>query len=217
MLWVTVERATREGRACRLLRLAGADGEPRAEGVAFPWRRDLVVTPRAAGQAAFRIRRRRSFPLTGTFDVLALDASRRLGTCHRDGRVRDAAGRVLGRFRSAERLGQQIRAGALEALAAIASGLADQADTGRMPQAWVWMVDDRPAGSLARRAPPAPVPPPGAALPPALARWIPGALRRAWARRADPRAWAFESDVAWPGDPLLRDASVLCFVELSHW
>jgi hypothetical protein len=145
--WVTSRRDVRDGKACRVITVVDDTGAPRLVAVAFPWRRAIDVSD-AAGRPAWHIVRRRTFPLTGTFDVV-LPGGERLGTLNRNGRVRDRHGVPLGRFRDERSIRGRAGASVIEGLANLVAGL-DDASVPAGPSGYVWMVEGAVRGTLRR-------------------------------------------------------------------
>src|SRR5688572_8239258 len=147
--WIRVRRDQREGKACRVFTLSTATGAKELEAVAFTWRRDIVVTAIASSPDGFVIRRRRSFPLTGRLDVMAVRGETRLGILSRSGAVWDGAGNGRGRFRDARTAGDHAGETAFEFVGSLLTG-SEGGDPGRMPLERKWLVGRVEQGRLMR-------------------------------------------------------------------
>lgn len=219
-LWITVERAQHDGRACRDHTVRDASGTPLLVARAFPWDRRIVVRHAHHPDAVLLILRRRvSFPLTGKIDVLDASGHGRLGVVQRNGAVRDAHGAIVGRFADA-RSGRRRTAEALvEGLGNAIVGGDGTVPGGSSASAYMYLRDGRVVGRLTRGALPFDV---GSDAPPSpvaagIGRILPRRLRDALLKRQG-SGWRFERDVVPPGDdPRLAVGGALFRVELSHW
>jgi hypothetical protein len=214
--WLTVRRDIRDGKACRVLGVADASGASKFSAVAFPWRREIDVVD-AAGVLAWRIVRRRTFPITGVFDVVVPEGGR-IGTLNRNGKVRDRQGALLGRFRDERSVTNRSSAAAAEGLMNLVAGL-EGSSVPVGPSGYVWIVEGSICGALKRAKWPL------ASAAPALgddsqsigpARWLRG-LTAALGRPAEVPSWCFVRANAWGADERLEVAAIVCAVELTYW
>jgi hypothetical protein len=218
VVWLTVRRASADGRACRDYVVYDAAGARLAGARAFPWRREIpIFTGDDAASTVILLRRRRFFPLSGKVDVHVAGAGARIGVVSRGGRFTSADGRVIGAFRDArpmrDRTKEAVVIGLLDAMAGgdgsstIMSG----------PTGFIYFEDGSPAGSLARARLPF-EPPGGEAGGRHLGRLralLPARFASALVERG---GWKLER--AAPSvlvDPRLLLAAALFAVELSHW
>lgn len=218
VLWITVQRASRDGRTCREYTVYDHAGAPTATALAFPWNREIPVLDATHGSRLTVLRRRRTFPISGKVDILD-DALRRIGIVSRNGRCRDGVGQLVGRFRDDRsgraRTGEALLAGALDA----ALGGASTSDISS-PAGFLWIVQGQSRGSLRRASLPFPAAdePEEQPAPHPLRRWLPRRIADRLPRLSQPRAWRFEQQLpASDADPRLLLAATLFTIELAHW
>ncbi len=202
-----------------MIEVHDAGSAPHLRAIAFTWRREIVAEPvRGERDGGFVISRRRLFPITGRLDLLDAVGGRRLGSLHRSGRVRDATGHDLGKFRDPRTLRDWGGETVFELVGAIVTG-SEGGDPGRMPQDRTWVRGGREQGRLRRTswpfAPTAEGPPPD---PRGLSRFLPRRLARFMRSLGDPPTWRFDwVPLEGPWDRRLPIAAAVWAVELSHW
>lgn len=217
-LWLTSMRAVSEGQACRDLTVYDAMGTPLLVARAFTWGRDIVV--RDGGQSGapqLLVRRRRSFPLTGKVDVLDTASERCVGLMHRNGRVWDPNGALVGRFADARSLRRRTAESVVEAVGTVIVG--GDASAGSSPSGYTYTLGNRVMGGLVRAPLPFEVEPASSPSPIAakVARFLPSKLGAALQGRRS-HGWRFDrAAVAEGEDPRLSVAAAVFMVELSHW
>ena len=163
---------------------------------------------------------RRTFPLTGRYDVFAGDEDQLLGVVSRGGRFYDARGHQLGRLADArtwkEHLGEGVVTAVVESLIAGESASGDA----RGADAYLLTIGDQRAGTLARERLPfegevAEVPLGPVAR--ALRRFLPKRAGDALFERRPPYAWKLDvADTAGVPDLLLLTAAILA-IEIALW
>jgi len=215
-------RSTRhEGKICRAYVVQDREGTQQFTARAFrvPGR-ITIYRATAPDRPIVLAKPRRLFPLTGRYDVFAGDEDKSLGIVTRSGRFYDARGHKLGRLRDArtwkEHLGEGVVTAMVEGLIAgdSASGDARGAD------AYLIMIGDERAGTLARERAPFEVEVaegrPGP-LARALRRILPKRAGDALFERRPPYAWKLDvADTAGVPDLLLLTAAILA-IEIALW
>ena len=219
-LWLTVERTQDKGRACRDHTVHDASGKPLLVARAFPWQREIVVRRADDPDDILLILRRAiSFPFTGRIDVIDAASGGKLGTLNRNGRVRDEAGGLIGRFADDRSLKRRTAEAVVDAVGTAIVGGDGSVSGASRPDGYTFARDGCIAGRLTRATPPFDV---GSRSPPSgliawLSRVLPSRFGGARLERR-PRAWKFERDVIPEADdPPLTVAAALFAVELSHW
>ena len=210
-----------EGRTCRAYVVQDRTGTQQFTARAFrvPGR-ITIFRATAPDRPIVLAKPRRTFPLTGRYDVFAGDEDQLLGVVSRSGRFYDARGHQLGRLADArtwkEHIGEGVLAALVEGLIAgeSASGEARGAD------AYLITIGDQRAGTLARErlpfegevaeAPPGP-------LARALRRILPKRAGDALFERRPPYAWKLDvANTAGVPDLLLLTAAILA-IEIALW
>lgn len=220
-LWLRAHYAKRGGKPGRDYRIHAPDGTLRwiAHARRAPGPFDVFL-PDAPDTPVLRGRPRRSFPLTGRYDVLG-PAGERLGVVTRSGRFFDADRTRLGRFRDARSMREHVGEGVLTMV--VEGIIAGESAAGIGPGASAYVVtleNGLPPGRLARERLPftpddEPVREPGR-----LARGI----RRVLPRRAADKllergshGWILElPDTGDLSHPLLLAGAILA-IEIALW
>lgn len=222
-LWFVAESGVEQKRRYRDYAVLDVEGRPLLAARTFLMKRDIPV--RAAGEPSspvMLLRRRRSFPVTGKYDLLSPDGSARLGLLSRSGRFRSTDGTVTGRFRDARTLRDHLGESAFELAGQILVGSGDSSAAGSGPDGFVLLCDGQPAGTLVlQRLPFTEVPAPPAhrgTVARTLGRWVPGRLKALAEAMTAKRGWKLE--VADPDrfpDVRLPIAAALLTAEISRW
>ena len=227
IVWFSVARATHSGRACRDYVIFDSTGSACFEARAFPWRREIVIRANTPPHLpVLTLRRRRSFPLTGTVDILNEDGDR-IGTVRRNGVFR-AQDRHVGRFLDARTMRERTREAVVIGVLDSLFGGDGTTAIGSAPNGFVWLRGSTVVGVLTRAAASflAESPhteanrdttrPHASAYPSLIARVI-DRFRRL-ARPDAPRAWKLEQrDPAHAADDRIVIAAALFTIELSQW
>lgn len=222
-LWITVQRGTHGGRACRDHTVRDASGAPLFEARAFPWERRIVV--RHAGRpddVLMVLQRRMSFPFTGKVDVLVASGRSRLGVVQRNGELRDARGAIVGRFVDARTGRRRTTEALVEGLGNALVGGDVAVPGGSSATGYRYLRDGRLIGDLARRTVPFDLEPAAepSRLLSGLARALPSGLRGTWLRASGTcrgNGWSFERPALRADeDSRLALAGALFMVELSY-
>jgi hypothetical protein len=194
------------------------DGAPLLEAVAYPWRREIVARAREPeAHVVLVMRRRRSFPLTGKVDIESGDAARQLGYVTRAGRVRDAHGRLIGRFTDTRSLKQRTALSLAEGVGNAMLGL-DSTGAPVSTDSFVLALDGRMLGSLVRSPLPFAIDTQPQQQQSGLGRLVPERWRDALARRFAPKGWCFaRTNLPGDADPMLLLGAAVFMVELTHW
>lgn len=225
-LWITTALTVHEGRAAREHTVHDTAGTPLLTAHTTTWSREITVRhPNDPGGVVLVIRRRRAFPLTGLADVIDATRPRELGTLHRDGRVRDATGIVVGRFTDARSLRRRTAEGLIEGLGTAIVGGDDSGPVGT--NAYVYTSGSEVVGHLVREKLPFTLPEPSQASTPwsrlgrfipRLGRFAPQRWRERVADRMRPSGWRLERTMPAPDeDPRLSVAGAIFTVELNRW
>jgi hypothetical protein len=221
ILFLRTESLRHDGRSCRDYAIHDAGGALRFVARAFrvpgPF---TACAAHAPDRPILLAKPRRSFPLTGRYDVRGAGGES-LGVVTRSGRFQDADGRELGRFVDArswkEHAGEAALTGILEG---VILGAGDTG-AGSGPRAYVVTIGDRRAGMLSR----APVPfdaaarpavPPGR-LARALRRVLPRRLGDALVEPRPPHAWKLDVPDAGDVPERLLLAATILAVEMALW
>jgi len=216
-LHFTTRYERRERHRWRVYRIHAPDGTVLHTGEARRVPGPLAVHDAGTGDEIVSARPRRSFPLSGRYDAMC--AGERIGVLNRMGRIRDADGRTIARFRDArsleEHVGEGIATMVVEGLIAGDAG----AGVGPGPSGYVLMSKDGVLGTLKRERLPFEVEQPHEPR-----RFIRAAetvrrmLRRGPGKAGrHPAGWTLDV----PGDlpfsrPLLIAASILA-IEIALW
>jgi hypothetical protein len=218
VLWLTVRRASGEGRACRDYVVYDAAGVRLAGARAFPWRREIpIFTGDDAASTVLLLRRRRLFPLSGKVDVHDAGNRARIGVVSRGGRFTDADGRAIGAFRDARTMRDRTKEAFIVGLLDAIAGGDGSTTTTSGPTGFIYFEDGSPAGSLARARLPFEPPggEPGGRHLGRLRALLPARFASALVERG---GWKLERAAApMLVDPRLLLAAALFAVELSQW
>jgi hypothetical protein len=189
-LWIVPQPVKAAPRRCRDYHVRDLTGNALLTVRAYLWGRDIDAHDAHARQPVLRVRRRHLFPITGVADASALAGDRQLGTVHRSGRIRDAGGRPLGRFRDARSTGQRTRESLLQGVFEAVLGGDGTTTLASGPDGYVWASPEHVVlGTLRRGAP--------------------GAPRGSWLLERSPETFGY--------DPLLVTAAALFMVELARY
>jgi hypothetical protein len=221
-LFLRTSSSHQEGKACRAFAIQDAQGEERFTAQAFrvPGR-IMLYAAGAADRPIILAKPRRSFPLTGRYDVFTGDDSELLGVITRSGRFYNASGHKLGRFCDArtwtDHIGEGVFTGMVEGIIA-----GDGASTdARGADAYQIMIGGARVGTLGRERVPfevdaAPGPQPQR-LARTLRRILPKRAGDALFERRPPHAWKLDvSTAAGAPDLLLLTAAILA-IEIALW
>jgi hypothetical protein len=149
--WISVRRASADGRACRDYIVSDDRGLELLSARAFNWDRGIIV--RREERELVRLTRHRSFPFTGKVRVSNAKGEH-IGTIRRNGELRDSTGAELGRFRDARTFRARAREAALVgALDALFGGDGSTSELSG-PNGYVLTNGDRVVGELVRAVPP---------------------------------------------------------------
>lgn len=222
VLWFMVEGRVVEKRRCREYTVFDADGASLLAGRAFLMRRDFPLSPLdAPDEPCLLLRRRRSFPVSGKYDLFAMPDAARIGLLSRSGRFRDAQGRAAGRFRDARTMKDRWGESAFEVAGQLIFG--GEGDTaGSSPQGFVLLLEGKAAGSLTQKRLPFDPVPVQVREPHIVARTLRRVLPKktgdALFERRPPRGWALELDPRDHGiEPRLLLGAALLAIEISRW
>jgi len=221
ILFLRTRSMRHEGKTCRAYVIQDREGTQQFTATAFRVPGRITINGATApDRPIVRAKPRRSFPLTGRYDVFAGDEDELLGVVTRSGRFYDAQGHNLGRFRDArtwkEHLGEGVVTAMVEGIIAGDSASGDA----RGPDGYLITIGDERAGTLARERVPfeaefAEARPGRLAL--ALRRILPKRAGDALFERRPPYAWRLEvGDTAGVSDLLLLTAAVLA-IEIALW
>jgi hypothetical protein len=176
----------------------------------------LRVCAAPTGDEIVAARPRRSFPLSGRYDVM--QGGTRIGVITRTGRIRDADGNTIARFRDARSLKEHVGEGVLTMVVEGMLGGDSGAGVGPGPSGYVLMGKESVLGTLRRGRLPFTVD-----EPPAEPRRVVRAVERV--RRVlrvksgarHPSGWTLElPDEAPIAEPLLLAAAMLA-IEIALW
>lgn len=221
-LFLRPRSSLHDGKACRAYEIQDARGEPRFTATAFrvPGR-IIVFAAGVSGDPIILAKPRRSFPLTGRYDVFTGEGNELLGVITRSGRFYDARGHKLGRFYDArtwkEHAGEGLFTVLVEGMIAGEAGSTDA----RGANAYHLTIGNARAGTLGRERVPFEVDATPGREPHRLAR----TLRRILPRRAGdwlfehrpPYAWKLDvANSAGVPDLLLLAAAILA-IEIARW
>jgi hypothetical protein len=221
-LFLRPRSSLHDGKACRAYEIQDGQGEPRFTATAFRVPGRIMIFPAAAsGVPIILAKPRRSFPLTGRYDVFTGKDSELLGVITRSGRFYDARGHKLGRFCDARTWKEQAGEGLFTVLVeGIIAGEAGSTDA-RGANAYHITIGDARAGTLGRERVPFEVDATSGHQPHRLAR----TLRRILPRRVGdglferrpPYAWKLDvANTARVPDLLLLAAAILA-IEIALW
>lgn len=201
----------------RAYSIHASDGAVRMTGEARRVPGPLRVCDAPTGDEIVAARPRRSFPLSGRYDVT--QAGTRIGVIARTGRVRDADGNTIARFRDARSLREHVGEGLVTMV--VEGVLAGDSGAGIGPGAsgYVILADDAPIGTLARGRLPFAIDAPDRE--PSrfdrAARTVRRVLRKGPRPARHPSGWTLDvpSEPTMP-EPLLLAASILA-IEVALW
>jgi hypothetical protein len=215
---LAVETGMHEGRPCRKYRGFDAATRPLFEARARRAPGPIHVFPPGSPMTpTLSMEPRRSFPLTGQYDVRRAADRRVLGVVRRNGKLSDAAGNPLARFKDARSLRGFIGEGLCEMAFQAALGGGGSVDAGTGSGTFVLLVDGEPAGSLRRGRLPFLVASPPIELA-GWQRWIRRALPRSWYEPRPPSGWKLTAAAAAGHlDRELLVAQALLTAEISAW
>ena len=220
-LWMRTRYTRRLGRPGRDYTIHSPDGLLRYTAYAGRVPGPITISvPDAPEPPLVRGKPRRSFPISGRYDVLGPDSAK-LGVITRSGRFFDAGGQRLGRFRDA----RSLRSHAGEGIATIiVEGIiAGDSGAGIGPGASEYRValEGLPDGRLAMARLPfmpddEPAPRPGR-IARGLRRIMPARAADRLLERRPPAGWVFEVPETGTLPELLLLAAAILAVEISLW
>ena len=220
-LWLRHRFVRRENRRWHDYTIHAPDGEVRFTASAA--RVPGPITVWSADTTAHEIvrgRPRRSFPLTGRYDVIA-PPDTRLGVITRLGRIYDAAGARVGRYRDARSLKEHVGEGVLTlVMESLIAGDAAAGNPGG-PYGYVLVRDGHAPGRLARARLPfeateTPAREPGRVAG-ALRRVLPRRASEAIFQRGETHGWVLDvPDAGGIAEPLLLTSALLA-IEIALW
>lgn len=220
-LFLSPRRKTIEGKTCRDYVIRGADGASKFTARAFrvPGR-ITVYAPEAPDRPILLGEPRRSFPLTGRYDVHDLTAGTPIGVVTRSGRFYDASDREIGRFRDARSWKQHLREGLATAVLDALVGSEGSSDGPRC-YGYVLTIGAAAAGTLARARLPfeveSPTGPPPGTIARSLRRALPKSVGDALFDRRETHAWKLDLADAHDVPEMLLLAATLLAIEMALW
>jgi hypothetical protein len=221
-LFLRTSSSHQEGKACRAYVIHDGQGEARFTALAFrvPGR-IMIFAPAAPDRAIIHAKPRRSFPLTGRYDVFDGSDEELLGVITRSGRFYDAGGRKLGRFCDARTWKEHVSEGVFTVMVeGIIAG--DSSSTNaRGADAYQIMIGDAGVGTLGRERVPFEVDAareqPPRRLAQTVRRILPKRAGDALFERRPPHAWKLDvAAAAGVPDMLLLTAAILA-IEIALW
>jgi hypothetical protein len=221
-LWFFVESGADGGRRYRDYTIFDPAGEALAVARTFLMKRDIPVRSAIEPTTTrMLLRRRRSFPVTGRYDLFEDEGGVVIGRLSRSGRFRSVAGDVTGRFRDARTLKQHAGESAFELVGELLLGDGESSSAGSGPSGFVLLNGDRPVGTLTReRLPFAPRAEPArerGRVARTFGRIMPARVKAAAADMAAPRGWKLVIEEDNFPDTRLPVGAALLAIEIGRW